>query len=539
MPDPLQYQVFRIAASVLSAILLALLALSRTASFRSHPASKMFFLYALGSVGFLISNLLENSATSPEWNLFWSRSIYLFIPFIPILWLDFASRISMAGKKLSRGTLTLLLVVPVLTVVFVFSDPLMFLIWSRIEYFQMDGYVLSRRVHGPWWGAYTAYTYIVCFAGIVISTKAFTLSRAYYRRRYLWLLAGVLLPTAASVLFVLHPIPWLLKDYTPIGYGLSVLCFFVALHRLDTFTVVPFAREILVERMGEGILVFDGDLRVVDANAAALRMLGVGENLVGHRVVPLDDLDLDTGDLDVAFSPHSIVRLPNVIVDAASKGVSSVYEREDGPLLCRYSVESWEVKESRGGRTGRLVILRDETEVRNRLAHMEELARMDSLTGIANRRGFREAASSIMASALRYHEDVSVAMFDLDGFKGVNDKHGHAAGDDVLVALAKLLAKDLRGADIAGRLGGEEFALILGRTALPGALVVCERILHDFRSMVFQDPRGASFSCTVSAGLVSCLGAEDSLENLLEKADVALYRAKAAGRDCVVRWSAD
>ena len=129
------------------------------------------------------------------------------------------------------------------------------------------------------------------------------------------------------------------------------------------------------------------------------------------------------------------------------------------------------------------------------------------------------------------HSPVSVIMFDLDYFKKVNDTLGHLTGDQVLRELAGVLLHGSRQEiDVIARYGGEEFVMLLPETPLPGALVVAERIRHNVMEHQFC---GGRLRLTTSAGVASLPEDADSYEQLLARADAELYRAKAAGRNCV------
>lgn len=536
MPGPEQYRIYRILASSFVVVLAVLLTLSRTKSLRANPASRTYTIFIMATIGYLISNVLEISTRSEAGNLFFSRFVYLFIPFVPFLWLDFSIRLGKAGRGISLPGAIAVLFMPVLTIVFVFSDRLMPLIWKRIEFFVIDGFVISRRSHGLWWYIFAAYTYLTVLAGFIVAIRAFALSRRYYRKRYLWLLVSFLVPAATNLVFIFRPVPGLVKDFTPISYAVGGICFFVALYRLDSFSVVPFARDFIVERMSAGVLVFDGDLRVLDANAAALRALNAGENLIGGRALAGESSENRPSLVSVfEGAGENLVDLPAELLAAVAQGRKGVFERRDESGVRRYAVEPVAIEPRSGlARKGTLVVIHDETEIRDLLAQVEGLARKDPLTGLSNRRGFMEAAEARFSSALRYGEPISVAMFDLDRFKLLNDEHGHAAGDRALQGFAGVLVEDLRGSDVAGRIGGEEFALVLPRTDAAGALVVCERIRRDYAALRFRDDRGLEYRGTVSVGIASVPEATGSLEGLLESADRSLYRAKGEGRDRVV-----
>ncbi|NMM15039.1 MAG: diguanylate cyclase [Rhodoferax sp.] len=157
------------------------------------------------------------------------------------------------------------------------------------------------------------------------------------------------------------------------------------------------------------------------------------------------------------------------------------------------------------------------------------LANIDALTGALSRRNFLNLAEQELARAARYELPLMVLMLDLDHFKHINDHHGHAAGDVVLQAFVKTVAGVLRESDLIGRIGGEEFAVLLPSTTLEGGRSLAQRIIESVRTSPVE-VNGALLSFTVSIG-AGCLSSETSFANLLGLADVALYKAKNGGRD--------
>lgn len=162
---------------------------------------------------------------------------------------------------------------------------------------------------------------------------------------------------------------------------------------------------------------------------------------------------------------------------------------------------------------------------------LEALARTDYLTGVSNRRNFLEQSNAEIQRALRTGA-LSLLMLDLDKFKQINDKWGHAAGDEVLKNFASVAKSPLRITDLFARIGGEEFAVLLPNTAINGAKAVAERILEEVRKSSVEntvDP----IKYTVSIGVSEFNGETDTLAALMQRADAALYRAKESGRNQV------
>lgn len=179
-----------------------------------------------------------------------------------------------------------------------------------------------------------------------------------------------------------------------------------------------------------------------------------------------------------------------------------------------------------------LVGVFDVTRQKNLEQQLRELATRDSLTSAANRRYFVELGQRERERSLRSKSPLSLCLFDADEFKRVNDEHGHDVGDRALVAMARAARNALRAADVLGRVGGEEFAILLPDTELAGALVVAERVRATVESSDVRNDDGKRVPLTISVGVAQLEG-EESLDSLLKRADLALYVAKDRGRNRV------
>jgi diguanylate cyclase (GGDEF)-like protein len=169
----------------------------------------------------------------------------------------------------------------------------------------------------------------------------------------------------------------------------------------------------------------------------------------------------------------------------------------------------------------------DETLAR---AEIERLAQTDTLTGIANRRRFLELADQELLRFKRKQHDFSLLYLDIDHFKRINDTYGHGTGDLVLQKFAALVSTQIRGLDIFGRLGGEEFALLLPETSLEAAKEVAERIRLACQNMELN-ANSKKLEITVSSGFTISHSADSSMDEILHRADLGLYQAKQAGRN--------
>jgi diguanylate cyclase (GGDEF)-like protein len=177
----------------------------------------------------------------------------------------------------------------------------------------------------------------------------------------------------------------------------------------------------------------------------------------------------------------------------------------------------------------RIVGLQREIEAKNLL--LEELALTDSLTSLPNRRAIEDWATRQLSAAARYSFSFWVALADLDHFKTVNDTHGHDAGDTVLKAFSEILKSKSRHSDICGRIGGEEFLLILTHATEENAKIVIDRVRAELEATQFNFD-GNSLKVTASFGLAGFVGTHaPDFNRLVAQADAALYSAKRQGRN--------
>jgi diguanylate cyclase (GGDEF)-like protein len=173
-----------------------------------------------------------------------------------------------------------------------------------------------------------------------------------------------------------------------------------------------------------------------------------------------------------------------------------------------------------------------EEELRAAKEQAEALARCDELTGVNNRRAFFHDGEQVFNRARRYNTPLSLIMLDVDHFKHINDSYGHTAGDKVLECLADIMREHVREVDILGRLGGEEFAIILPQTPLTDATAMAERLRSKIEQATVTSSKG-NIHLTASFGISQLAPQQISLEQLLHDADTALYRAKRSGRNRV------
>ncbi|MEF2230870.1 MAG: PAS domain S-box protein [Pseudodesulfovibrio sp.] len=282
----------------------------------------------------------------------------------------------------------------------------------------------------------------------------------------------------------------------------------------------------LAESAYDAIVMIDNLGHVSFWNHAAEKLFGyTEEEALGRDVHELiSPRDRDMGD-ETALPPLSMTGKGSAVGDIReAEGV----DKKGRHIPLELSVAGFRL----GDRWFAVATIRDITERRATEIKLRELATTDALTGLNNRRWFMELAQTEFSRSRRYNRSLAMFMMDIDHFKLVNDTHGHDVGDQVLSALAGIAVGALREADLLGRLGGEEFGVLLPETSRQAAMDVAERLRLAVEDAVIHTNAG-DLRITVSIGVAIMGGATGTVDALLKDADVALYEAKQSGRNRV------
>lgn len=165
------------------------------------------------------------------------------------------------------------------------------------------------------------------------------------------------------------------------------------------------------------------------------------------------------------------------------------------------------------------------------LSELEYYSTHDPLTGLYNRRYFNQILEYEIGRSERHGHEFSILVLDLDDFKDINDTYGHPCGDSVLQRVADTMRGCMRMGDLATRIGGDEFAIILVETGTEGAMIVAEKLLEELRNITFEGIDGKRFHVTSSVGVATYPGDAETLSDLMAGVDIGLYRAKELGKD--------
>jgi diguanylate cyclase (GGDEF)-like protein/PAS domain S-box-containing protein len=267
---------------------------------------------------------------------------------------------------------------------------------------------------------------------------------------------------------------------------------------------------------------------VLQVNPALCRLVGHDEQTL--RSHDFGELLVHPGDRDAGLlAAQRLLTGPDPCVEVEQR-----YLHRDGHEFWAHVTSSL-TRDEAGDPMHYVVQVRDVTDDRRRESHLRHLAEHDPLTGLFNRRRFRDELDRMLATVQRYQVPAALLVIDLDHFKDVNDSYGHGTGDQLLQKLATVLSSRLRATDVLGRLGGDEFGVLLPHTDEEGASTVAAALLQAVREEAHLPVQGCTVRAYASIG-VTVLAAGDAGadgDELLERADVAMYAAKQTGRNRV------
>ncbi len=402
-----------------------------------------------------------------------------------------------------------------------------------------DSGAIEAVTLGPLFHAHTLYSYVIVGAAYWRLGRRWRTAAGVFRRQIAVLLGAAVFSTLGNVLAITSQSTGDVVDLTPLFFLFTGVVDCWALLRLGLLRLVPVARDQVVDTVPDGVLVVDPSGVLIDLNPAAGRLLEAlrpelrGQELVGR---PLAD-----------------------VAGAETLAVLGRTELHDGHRVVEVRPGMWldvretPVSDARGRALGRIVVARDVTEQECRQAAVVELNRQlaeqvreverlraelaeeavrDPLTGLHNRRQL-DRALGVDRRGTGSDTGTAVVVVDIDRFKDVNDRFGHAAGDEVLKAIAGVLSRATRTGDTVARMGGEEFVLVLPGVDRARAVERAEAIRRECAALRHHLGNG-TVQVTVSAGVAADPSGVAGADALLGAADRALYAAKASGRNRVV-----
>jgi diguanylate cyclase (GGDEF)-like protein len=467
---------------------------------------RFFTLLLLVSCVYALGFLLQHLSTGYAELLQGSRVQYLGAVFVSPMLLFFI--MDFCGIKQRAWFSISILIIPVVTVILVFTYPFNGIYFGESA-FTADPVPLLVFTGSIFRMIYFVYTYAVMFAAFLICSIYRRKRDVLFKKYSMYIMIAMLIPLLGNLLTAFLKL-------APIDLTSAFACIMgtiVAYTLLFTgaFQFAPLAREEIVENMQDGFILIDLNNRFVDANRSAKRLFPALENVTSG--LPIADMGMSLWDADGQLTPEFSVQTESGIKHYR---VSADKVMHDGRAICV------------------CITIYDNTSVRKLMDEITQMAEQDALTNLLNRRSFCRDAEKKCNEILRYGSKAFFIMIDIDFFKKVNDTYGHLAGDEVLRAVSRTLSQRFRKTDLLGRYGGEEFCAFLPMPDEEKAYKIAEECRQQIDAL--QVPfEGNILHVTISIGMAEFPSAgENTLTDLISRADAAMYAAKAGGRNRIV-----
>jgi diguanylate cyclase (GGDEF)-like protein/PAS domain S-box-containing protein len=493
----------------------------------------LFLLFAAISE-WAFGNGLESAAVDWELKIILSKFVYIGAQSSPVFLVIFVLEYTGRIGKIKPAAIAALFIVPVGIMILAATNEAHHLIWSGFS----AGPVGSNSMiyhHGIAFWVGMIYVYMIVSFSTALLTISAVSTQKIYQVQNIVLVLGSFVPWIGTLIYLVEPNPFPGLDTISISFMFTGLLLMLGITRSNLMDYIPIAYEMLFNSINDGVVVFDENMRIIDLNPAASKLVGTNFQQMseGKNKDELKHWD----EVRQYFQKDKPSRFE----------VVSPFN-EDVWL----SVNISPLQNKHGNFLGWVAISEDIThrkkteeelrQINQRLGNqLDDISKLeyqlrdqvnrDALTGVFNRGYLEEILKQELMKAEMAGSSISVMMLDVDDFKLINDSFGHKAGDEVVIKLGKMLEKRTREKDCVSRYGGDEFVLILPGMESESAFIRAEILRSELSSIQF------SFSSqykpiTISIGISSYPEQGRTNDELLSAADSALYHAKQSGKDC-------
>jgi diguanylate cyclase (GGDEF)-like protein len=515
---------------VSAAVLVALLVVTWRS--RSDAVAPWFAATLIAFLVWTVGYIFEILSPTLTGKLWWADLQFVGIALLPVLWFEVVRRYTGHGP-LPRWAAVLLGAYSVVSIaVFLVNPAHVFRGAPRLD--TTTSPTLLVPDYGWFWAAvFMPAMYLLVGGSVLLLVHAMWRDRlGLYRRQYALLIVALVLPVLAGTLYISGIGPARSLNPTTAVVGVSGAIMAWALFRYRLFDIAPLARGMVVDGLSDGVIVLDTYDRIVDFNPAAATLFpDLDQDALGRPVSEI--LAFHPGLLESIGQAASGAAPPSTVVAELSMALPG--DVRTGALSeSRHFTLALTAVRSRGGRVlGHSVLLHDVTSSVELLRQVERLATTDPLTELLTRKAFLEMGEREMTRARLHGFPMWLVLLDLDHFALVNDLYGSDAGDEVLRAVAGACRRILRAFDLAGRIAGDEYALLLPHLTLSEAEEVADRLRQAVGALaVWKDEELVTLTASVGLAGTECV-AHEFLNDLVAPADSALRRAREAGGDRV------
>jgi diguanylate cyclase (GGDEF)-like protein len=486
----------------------------------------------------VIGLYFEAVSNSFQAKILWSQILYIgftaTVPFFFLFVLEYTNQ-----TKIRWSFAAVFFIVPLLIDIAAWTNQWHHLLWTGFHWGSVEFNVLIYD-HGVIFFLHIIYIYTLVFFGLGILLNKILKSQPPFRSQLIILFVSGLFPLVSGSMYVFNINLVQGMDTSSFGFLLTNLMLALGFSHYQLLDLVPVARDTLIRRVQDGMIVVDWKCRIVEINKNAIDLLAISvPNPIGCAYQDLLPWQLDLEVLSKQNSP-------------------SEFPLDDGGK-CIYEVQVSSLAPQSANPPGYLLVLRDisqrmqiefqlkkaNEDLRDQIKkinHLQELlqdqATHDSLTGLFNRRLTDEVLNHQLEQSQQNNQQLSILVMDIDHFKDINDRYGHQAGDELLEKYGKCILAATREVDFSCRTGGDEILIAFQNMSLQEAKMKADDIRKKLQSIVVEDEE-QRISTTVSIGIAAFPQHGDSIKELISRADHALYKAKDKGRNQVVLATAD
>ena len=478
--------------------------------FTSYARPLGFLLLCSGIYAF--GSAFEILKADPEWIFLWLRVEYFGLSFIAACFLWLILEFTGMFKANKNIILISLFGASLFILIAVLTNNLHHLYYTSIEVDHRGLFPTAVLGRGIFYIINMLWLFGSFILSFILSLYHYFRTTTIFKKRALTTVIALIVCLADYFIYILKVIPWSL-DIGPLIVTINGCVLSVAVIRLSFLNISPIARDQVFESMQDGVVVIDPQGRVLDFNQAA------------QQIIP----NLTQEKLGSYLSTLAPQLKPYILSESLLE--NNPFSIQKGNTFQFYEVRKIPIKGKHYKEVGIAMYIREITEQYKLLEKLQEYAEKDWLTGIWNRRKWMDLAKIEINRAERYKRPLTIVYLDIDHFKSINDSLGHEGGDMVLTNIVENISSQLRENDIFGRIGGEEFVILFPELNRERAQNVIERILKTVSQEKITIGK-ENLKVTISIGATVWEGeGKVSLDELIKKADNALYISKAAGRN--------
>lgn len=449
------------------------------------------------------------------------RIEYIGLSFLTAVWFLLVIRYVGYDIYINKKMYFVLFAIPLITLILHYTNEYHHLFYRDISMEKNIYYTSAILTKGIWYWVHIGYSYLLLTIGIYLYISMYLKALPTVRKQILIMIFGAIVPWILNIIYLVNNNKYKI-DLGPFGFVISGMFYTIAIFKFNLLRLKTIALEYVFKAMEDGVIILDMQNDIINFNDSAKKIIR-----------ELGDFDIMKNSGADLFRDY-----PDISNKLLNKGSSNqqCIKNEFGKKYYKFCISPIKYNNRI---LGQILVLSDITEQKKMMRRLNRLATIDELTQVYNRRYFYNECRKEIDRAKRYSTPFSFIIFDIDFFKRVNDTYGHHVGDLVLKHIVTVAKNNIRKSDIITRYGGEEFAIFLPHTYVKGAIDVAEKI----RKMIANTPyllNDKKINVTSSFGVYGVeFYCKEDLEDIMIKADRALYKAKESGRNKVVLYEED